>query len=119
MSPTTVKSACSKQKLFNPINYTIGDKPIVKALPEIVGEALPGEQVKLTCAVKGKGPFEFVWIHDNQTLVSEAGSCWTKAKLSIEQMTAANQGEYRCRFFNSYGFDVSEPVPLRLGMLYS
>ena len=73
----------------------------------------------MKCAVKGKGPFEFAWIHDNQTLVKETGTCYTEAGLSIEQMTAANQGEYKCRFINAFGFDVSDPVPLRLGLLPS
>ena len=58
-------------------------------------------------------------MHDNQTLVKEARSCLTEAELSIEEMTAADQGEYKCRFINSFGFDVSEPVLLHIGMLHA
>ena len=75
--------------------------------------------MQLTCTVKGNGPYEYVWIHDNQTLVKEAGACWTEAELTIKQMTAVDQGEYKCRFINSFGSSESEPIPLHLGMLHS
>ena len=122
MSPATYylsRSTFSKQKLINVNNRTIGDKPIVKDPPKISGKVVSGERVQLTCAVAGNGSFEYFWIHDNQTLVKEAGFCSQslEAELSIKEMTAANQGEYKCHFINSYGFCVSEPVSLQLGTL--
>ena len=75
--------------------------------------------MQLTCEVEGKGGIQYVWMHDNQTLVKGAGPCrQKKAELIIEQMTEADQGEYVCRFTNAFGFAVSEPVTLRLGMLH-
>ena len=100
------------------IYYTIGDKPKIKAPPKIAEKAVQGEQVRLTCEAEGQGPFKYVWMHNNQTLVKEAGSCKKIAELMIERMTDAHQGKYKCCFTNAFGFNVSEPVTLLLGMLH-
>ena len=66
----------------------------------------------LTCEGVGKGPFNYVWMHNNQTLVKE-----TQSLLTIEHITEADQGEYRCRLTNAFGYAVSDPKRLELGML--
>ena len=91
--------------------YFIGGRPVIKAPPKKQGKVVPGGRVQLTCEATGKGPYKYVWMHNNKTLVKE-----TSSDLIIEQMIEGHQGDYRCRVKNAYGYAVSEPVTLQLGM---
>jgi len=87
---------------------------VIKIPPKKHGKVVPGGRVKLTCEATGKGPFKYVWMHKNQTLVKENKYC-----LTIDPMIEAHEGEYRCRVTNAFGYAVSESVTLQLGMLSS
>ena len=79
--------------------------------PKKSGKVVPGGRVQLTCEAKGKGPFKYVWMHNNQKLVKE-----TSSTLTLEQMVESHQGDYTCRVTNAFGFSVSKPpVTLQLG----
>ena len=91
----------------------IGGRPVIKGPPQKEGKVVPGGRVQLTCKVAGKGPFKCVWLYKNQTLVKE-----TNFNLTIERMTEARQGKYKCQVTNAYGPAESKPVTLELGMLY-
>ena len=65
----------------------------------------------LECKATGKGSLHYVWQHGNQTLVEE-----TTPKLIIKNVKESDQGDYRCRVTNAFGYEMSNPAKLRLSM---
>lgn len=88
--------------------YT-GTLPYIEVHPEIRGRVEPGEFLSLKCKATGKGSLHYVWLHQNQTLVEE-----TRPELIIKGVKESDQGGYRCRVTNAFGYAMSDPATLRL-----
>ena len=86
-----------------------GKLPQIDIHPKITGTVEPGQFLKLECEATGKGLLHYVWQHDNQTMVKE-----TRPALIIKHVNESDQGEYRCRVTNAYGYAMSESAMLKL-----
>lgn len=86
-----------------------GTLPYIDVHPEIQGTVEPGEFLSLKCKATGKGSLHYVWQHQNQTLVEE-----TRPELIIKGVKESDQGDYRCRVTNAFGYALSDPATLRL-----
>ena len=90
------------------LTYT-GTLPYIEVHPEIQGTVEPGEFLQLECKATGKGSLHYLWQHENQTLVKE-----TRSELIIKRVKESDQGEYRCRVTNAFGYAMSNSAKLIL-----
>ena len=86
-----------------------GTLPYIEDHPKIDGTFEPGEYLQLKCKATGKGSLHYVWQHENQTLVNE-----TRQELIIKQVKESDQGAYKCRVANAFGYTMSNPAILKL-----
>ena len=101
---------------MTPLIY-IGSAPVIKSKPRIDGELMHGKRVTLSCkAEEGKLPIKFEWLLNNQLLEKAALNKRKESELVIESLSDSDQGEYKCKAFNAFGFDVSSSVQLELSM---
>ena len=88
--------------------YT-GTLPYIDVHPEIQGTVEPGDFLWLKCKASGKGSLHYLWQHENQTLVKE-----TRQDLIIKHVKESDQGEYKCRVTNAFGYALSNSAELIL-----
>ena len=93
---------------FTLLMYT-GTLPYIDVHPEIQGTVEPGDFLRLKCKASGKGSLHYVWQHENQTLVKE-----TRPELIIKHVKESDQGAYKCRVTNAFGYAMSNPAVLNL-----
>ena len=93
---------------FTLLMYT-GTLPYIDVHPEIQGTVDPGSFLRLKCEATGRGCLHYVWQHENQTLVNE-----TRPELIIKRVKESDQGSYRCRVTNAFGYVMSKLAVLNL-----
>ena len=93
---------------FTLLMYT-GTLPYIDVHPEIQGTVEPGDFLRLKCKATGKGSLRYVWQHENQPLVKE-----TRPELIIKHVKESDQGAYKCRVTNAFGYAMSNPAVLNL-----
>ena len=86
-----------------------GSLPQIGVHPKVHETVEPGGSLKLECKASGKRGLSYVWQHENQMLVNE-----TRPELIIKCVKESDQGTYRCRVTNAYGYATSKPATLRL-----
>jgi len=82
---------------------------LIDVHPKIQELVEPGVFLCLKCKATGKGALRYVWQHENQTLVNE-----TRPQLIIKRVKESDQGAYKCRVTNAFGYTMSEPAVLKL-----
>lgn len=92
------------------IDLTQQDIPVIITEP-LSQNVTGGESVSFTVEATGSAPFTYKWLKDGAEIANA-----TEVFLTIENVTDADDGEYKCIVTNAFGSDTSSVAVLKVDM---
>ena len=101
---------------MKPFCSYLSDIPVVRELPEKQTFAV-GDQIILTCEVRGDPEPSVIWTKDGDTNISRAQFKSNNRILVIKNVLAGDKGVYECKPSNVFGESSSATVIVIAGKL--